>query len=66
MSAVTRTFCALWFWKGETVVGKKPKEAMGNFGRITNVKDLPPAARLEAFLLSWPEGAYQSAAPPGG
>jgi hypothetical protein len=40
----------LWFWKGETIVGKKPKEAMGNFGRITSVKDLPSAAKIEAYV----------------
>jgi len=45
-----KAHCALWFWKGETVVGKKPKEAMGNFGRITGVKDLPSAAQLEAYV----------------
>jgi hypothetical protein len=42
--------CALWFWKGESIIGKKPEEAMGNFGRITSVKDLPTAAEIEAYV----------------
>ena len=45
-----KAHCSLWFWKGETVVGKKPKGAMGNFGRITSVKDLPSAAKIEAYV----------------
>ena len=45
-----KAHCALWFWKGEAVVGKKPKEAMGNFGRITSVKDLPSAAEIGAYV----------------
>jgi hypothetical protein len=45
-----KAHCALWFWKGEAIVGKKPEEAMGNFGRITSVKDLPSAAKLKAYV----------------
>jgi hypothetical protein len=42
--------CALWFWKGKAVVGKKPSEAMGNFGRIASLKDLPPPATIKAYV----------------
>ncbi len=42
--------CALWFWKGKAVVGKSAKGAMGNFGRVTSVKDLPPAATIKRFV----------------
>jgi hypothetical protein len=45
-----KAHCALWFWKGEAVVGKKPGEAMGNFGRITSVTDLPSARELKAYV----------------
>lgn len=45
-----KAHCALWFWRGKTVVGMKPKEGMGNFGRITSVKDLPSAAKIKSYL----------------
>lgn len=45
-----KAHCALWFWKGKTIVGKKPGEAMGNFGRITRLKDLPSAAKIKAYV----------------
>ena len=41
---------ALWFWKGNAIVGKKPSEAMGNFGRITSVADLPSAAAIKTYV----------------
>lgn len=45
-----KAHCALWFWKGKTVVGMKPKKGMGNFGRITNVNDLPSAAQIKSYV----------------
>jgi uncharacterized protein YdeI (YjbR/CyaY-like superfamily) len=35
--------CAFGFWKGEMIFGTQPKsdEAMGQFGRITSLADLP-------------------------
>jgi hypothetical protein len=45
-----KAHCALWFWKGQSIVGKKPKEAMGNFGRITTVQDLPPATEIKGYV----------------
>jgi hypothetical protein len=45
-----KAHCALWFWKGETVVGRKPAGAMGNFGRITTITDLPSATALKAYV----------------
>ena len=41
-----KAHCALWFWKREVVTSAKPKEAMGQFGRITSVKSLPSAIAL--------------------
>jgi hypothetical protein len=45
-----KAHCALWFWKGRTVVGVKPKKGMGSFGRITSMKDLPSSARIKAYV----------------
>ena len=45
-----KAHCALWFWEGKAVVGKKPAEAMGNFGRITSLEDLPPASKIKAYV----------------
>ncbi len=45
-----KAHCALWFWKGDAIVGKKPREAMGHFGRITSVTDLPPATEIKAYV----------------
>jgi hypothetical protein len=45
-----KAHCALWFWKGEAVVGRKPREAMGHFGRISSVNDLPSEADIKAYV----------------
>ena len=45
-----KAHCALWFWKGKTVVGNKPKEGMGNFGRITCAEDLPSQATIRGYV----------------
>jgi hypothetical protein len=45
-----KAHCALWFWRGKTVIGVKPKEGMGSFGRITSVKDLPSAAKIKGYV----------------
>src|SRR4051794_34088499 len=35
--------CAFGFWKGGAIVGdEKSDKAMGHFGRLTSLKDLPP------------------------
>jgi uncharacterized protein YdeI (YjbR/CyaY-like superfamily) len=39
------------FWQGERVTGAKgTTEAMGQFGRIASLGDLPPAAKLRAWV----------------
>ncbi len=45
-----KAHCALWFWKGRAVVGRKPREGMGNLGRITSLKDLPSAATIKGYV----------------
>ena len=45
--------CAFGFWKGELLLAAqddKGKEAMGQFGRITSVKDLPSKKVLTAYI----------------
>ena len=39
-----KAHCAFGFWKGALVLGDESRdtEGMGNLGRITSVKDLPP------------------------
>ena len=40
------------FWKGKLLLGGKTKnaEAMGDFGRITSLEDLPPKARIRDLV----------------
>ena len=48
-----KAHCACDFWKGELLVAAddaKGKQAMGQFGRITSVKDLPPKKTLTAYV----------------
>ena len=44
---------AFGFWKGALVVGRSTGEderAMGQFGRLTSIKDLPPKKELIAYI----------------
>lgn len=45
-----KAHCALWFWKGDDIVGGKRGGAMGSFGRIVRLEDLPTAARLKRYV----------------
>src|SRR4029079_10478204 len=49
--AAFKSHCAFHFWKGELIMGKSKKadDGMGQFGRITSIKDLPP----EKTLVEW-------------
>jgi uncharacterized protein YdeI (YjbR/CyaY-like superfamily) len=38
------------FWKHELLLGERTNEAMGSFGRLTSVKDLPPKKRLVMLI----------------
>jgi uncharacterized protein YdeI (YjbR/CyaY-like superfamily) len=44
--------CAFGFWKHELVTGEsdRSREAMGSFGRITSVRDLPPRQVLTGYV----------------
>lgn len=42
--------CAFNIWKGSLIVGGGAREAMGNFGRITKVSDLPPKKTITGYI----------------
>lgn len=42
--------CAFHLWKGSLIVGDGPREAMGQFGRITKVSDLPSKKILTGYI----------------
>lgn len=50
--AAFKEHCAFGFWKSEQVVGSDPKskDAMGSFGRITSMKDLPPKKAIAGYV----------------
>ena len=51
--AAFKQHCTFGFWKHELVVGKEQagdEQAMGQFGRITQVADLPSTKMLTAYI----------------
>ena len=51
--AAFKEHCAFGFWKGPLIIersGGRAEEAMGEFGRITNVSDLPPEKVLTGYV----------------
>jgi len=50
--AAFKQHAAFGFWKHDLVVGKgtRSDEAMGSFGRLTSVSELPPAARFAGWV----------------
>jgi uncharacterized protein YdeI (YjbR/CyaY-like superfamily) len=51
MMAAFKAHAALNFWRGQEIGDKSPKAgAMGQFGRLTSVDDLPPNEDLEALI----------------
>jgi uncharacterized protein YdeI (YjbR/CyaY-like superfamily) len=52
ITAAFKQHCALVIWKGPLIFGndKRGKEAMGHFGRLTKVSDLPPKKVLIGYL----------------
>lgn len=51
--AAFKQHCSFGFWKAELLLAAqddKGKEAMGQFGRITSLKDLPPKKVLAAYV----------------
>lgn len=50
--AAFKAHCAFGFWKHKLIVGEDPQaeEAMGSFGRLTNLADLPTKARFVHWM----------------
>ena len=51
MMAAFKAHAALNFWRGQEIGDGQPKAgAMGQFGRLTSVEDLPPDNQLDALI----------------
>lgn len=50
--AAFKEHCAFGFWNGAKLFGKENKGAMGHFGRIASIEDLPSAKELVGFVRS--------------
>jgi uncharacterized protein YdeI (YjbR/CyaY-like superfamily) len=48
--AAFKEHCAFNIWKGSLIVGGGAREAMGNFGRITKVSDLPSNKIMTGYI----------------
>jgi uncharacterized protein YdeI (YjbR/CyaY-like superfamily) len=50
--AAFKEHCSLVFWKASLIEGvpKNGDKAMGSFGRLTSVKDLPSKAKFSAYI----------------
>src|SRR4051795_3499254 len=50
MMAAFKQHAAFGFWKGELLLGKENEAAMGNFGRLTSLKDLPGDKEIIGYV----------------
>ncbi len=51
--AALKAHCTFGFWKGALIVGstdQKDREAMGQFGRIVDLSDLPSKKRIASYV----------------
>src|SRR3989454_8109535 len=48
--AAFKEHCVFGFWKGALIFGEKHKGAMGHFGRITSISDLPNEKELIRYV----------------
>jgi uncharacterized protein YdeI (YjbR/CyaY-like superfamily) len=48
--AAFKQHCSLHFWHGKEVVGETDAEGMGQFGKITSIKELPNKKELVAYV----------------
>ncbi|HEV2110988.1 MAG TPA: YdeI/OmpD-associated family protein [Gammaproteobacteria bacterium] len=51
--AAFKQHCAFGFWKGKLILdkeGRRADEAMGQFGRIASLKDLPPDRKIIGYI----------------
>ena len=49
-TAAFKEHCVFGFWKGALIFGAKDKGAMGHFGRIISISDLPDAKTLARYV----------------
>ena len=45
-----KAHCAFGFWKGTLIVPEQEEAAMGQFGRIGSIKDLPPRRKFVGYV----------------
>jgi uncharacterized protein YdeI (YjbR/CyaY-like superfamily) len=50
LMAAFKQHCVFGFWKGSLLFGKKNQGAMGHFGRITSMEDLPSEKELIGYI----------------
>src|SRR5437762_14027111 len=50
LSPPSSSIAFLVFWKGALIFGAKHKGAMGHFGRITSISDLPDGKTLAGYV----------------
>lgn len=48
--AAFKRHCSFGLWRYKDIIGGKPEEAAGQFGKLTSLKDLPPSETLAAHL----------------
>lgn len=48
--AAFKQHCSFHFWHGKDVVGETHQEGMGQFGKITSIKELPNKKELVAYV----------------
>ncbi|HJX98580.1 MAG TPA: YdeI/OmpD-associated family protein [Chthoniobacterales bacterium] len=48
--AAFKTHAVFGFWKGKLLFGKEHKGAMGHFGRLTSVRDLPSDKQMIGYV----------------
>lgn len=64
MMAAFKAHAALNFWRGQELRGDKASaQAMGQFGRLTSIADLPPDEELDALIRKAAELARSAPAP---
>lgn len=64
MMAAFKAHAALNFWRGQELRGDEASaEAMGQFGRLTSVSDLPPDSDLDRLIRKAAELARSAPAP---
>jgi len=50
MMSAFKQHCGFGFWLGKQVIGETAEDGMGQFGKITSVKDLPSKKELVAHI----------------